>query len=129
MANELTKGSALSGWFERFAESRGLKAYADTSVPVNAETPYLTYTMVTGSILDVEIPITVQLWYKTDSEAIPNSDAEALRRYLVSNELIRCADGLIWMKPGEPWCQSRNYTESSRDKARVCNLVVEYLTN
>lgn len=125
----MTKDKALYAWFGRFADSQGMKVYAATAVPKDAELPYQTYEYITGDILDGDIPITVNTWHHTESEAIPNEVAAAFKRYIRDNDLINCDEGVIWVKPGDPWVQSMRDDTDIFTKRRVFNVTLEFLTN
>ena len=70
----MTKDEALYRFFSGF----GIPAYPDTSVlNENGEPdvvlPYLTYTPVFDAWGGEPVSLTVNLWYRTESEAVPNA--------------------------------------------------------
>ena len=120
-----TKAGALMDFFSSF----GLDAYVETNVPVGATFPYLTYTNVSSAFGDGDVNITVNLWYYTDSEAIPNAKAEEISKAIgLGGRLIKCDDGLIWVKRGTPFIQSLNDDNLPLIKRRYINVSAEFLT-
>ena len=69
----MTKDKALHAWFSQF-----LAAYPTSNVPEDAVFPWLTYELITGSWESGEIAMTVNLWYYTESEAVPNAKAQEI---------------------------------------------------
>lgn len=63
----MTKDKALYAWFNGF----GIPFYPTTSVPENFIFPWGTYELVTSAWEDGEVSLTVNLWYRTESEAVP----------------------------------------------------------
>ena len=104
------------------------RAYPVTSVPTDATLPYMTYEWVFSSITDGDVPIVVQFWERTDSEKIPNLHAEQFRQFILENDYVTFTDGAIWVKPGNPWCQSLKDEVSPFIKRRYMNVTLEFLT-
>lgn len=121
----MTKGAALHEYFSSF----GIPAYTSTAVPDNAEFPYLTYDYVVGTWGYDEVAVTVNLWYRTDSEAIPNAKAEEISKALgIGGKVISCDEGFVWLKRGSPWCQSLSSETDASLKRRYINITADYLT-
>ena len=111
-----------------FLSSFGIPAYADTSVPDAAQMPYLTYTLAVGAFGDGELNVTVNLWYRTESEAAPNAKVEEIsERISFQGSAIACDGGMVWIKRGAPFAQAVA-DEDNSIKRRMLNLSVEYLT-
>lgn len=122
----MTKSQALQTFFSSF----GMTAYTSTSVPDDVIFPYLTYDLITGAWGDEQAAITVNLWFYTESEAIPNAKAEEISKKIgLGGITIPCDDGIIWIKRGSPWCQSLPDETNKTIKRRYINITVEYLTN
>lgn len=120
----MTKDKALQGWFEKF-----LPAYPISNVPEDAVFPWLTYELITGAFDSGEIGLTVNLWYYTESEAVPNAKAQEIADAIgMGGTLIPCDGGAIWIKRGTPWCQSITEEGNTNIKRRYINVTVEYLT-
>lgn len=125
MGDEMTKEEAL----HRFFSSFGMDAYGETAVPADAALPYLTYRLATGGWGDGESGITVNLWFRTESEEIPNEKARELSRAIgMGGQILRCRDGAVWLKRGSPWCQSLSDDSDKHIKRRYINVTAEYLT-
>lgn len=121
----MTKAAALHQFFSSF----GMTAYTATNVPDDVTFPYLTYELVTSAFDEGEVSLTVNLWFYTESEAIPNAKAEEISRVIGrGGKIIRCDGGYIWLKRGSPWCQSLSDETSPTIKRRYLNVTVEYLT-
>lgn len=121
----LSKEAALHRFFCGF----GMDAYPVTAVPDDAVLPYLTYEQITGAWEQGETALTVNLWFCTASEALPNAKAAELSRALgLGGAVLPCAGGYIWLKRGAPWCQSLRDETDSAIKRRYINITAEYLT-
>ncbi|MCD8208413.1 MAG: hypothetical protein LUD72_10785 [Bacteroidales bacterium] len=121
----MTKEAALLDFFESF----GIDAYPVSSVPEDCEFPWLTYELTTGSWEQGEIGLTVNLWYYTTSEAAPNAKAREMSEAIGYGGTLRACDGgYIWIKRGQPWCQSLQDETNKNIKRRYINISVEYLT-
>lgn len=120
----MTKGAAINQFFNNF-----LTAYPATSVPDNAQMPYLTYDYMDGSFYDGSYNMAVNLWYRTTNEAEPNAKAQEMSRAIGSTGLIiRCDGGGLWIKRGTPFCQVVKDVDNAI-KRRYINVIVEFLTN
>lgn len=121
----MTKAAALYEFFSSF----GLTACAATSVPEDVIFPYLTYELVVDSFDGGEVATTVNLWFYTQSEAIPNAKAQEIADAIgAGGKLLPCDGGYIWVKRGKPWCQSLPDDTAPDIKRRYLNVTVEYLT-
>ncbi len=120
----MTKDAALQAWFSQF-----MPAYPEASVPEDATLPWLTYELQTAAWGDGETPLTVNLWFYTESEAGPNAKAQELSAAVGrSGVLLPCDGGAIWLKRGSPWCQNIRDENDKNIKRRYINLTAEYLT-
>lgn len=121
----MTKAAALYQFFSGF----GMPAYAASSVPEDVNFPYLTYELSTSAWNGGEVGLTVNLWFYTESEAIPNAKAQELSEDIgYGGVTIPCDGGLIWLKRGSPWCQSLKDDTDQNIKRRYINVTAEYLT-
>lgn len=120
----MTKDKALHAWFNSL-----MPFYPITSVPQDVVFPYGTYELVLDNWMGGEVSLTVNLWFYTESEAIPNAMAEAISAAIgMGGKMLRCDGGYIWIKRGSPWCQSMRDEADSNIKRRYINISVEYLT-
>ena len=121
----MTKAAVLYEFFKSF----GMTAYAATSVPEDVVFPYLTYELVVDSWEGGEVAVTVNLWFYTSSEAIPNAKAQQIADAIgMGGKVLPCDGGYIWIKRGSPWCQSLPDDTAADIKRRYLNVTVEYLT-
>lgn len=121
----MTKEAAL----EKFFNSFDIKGYRITSVPDDVIFPYLTYDAPISSFEEDPVSITLNLYYYTDSEAVPDAKAEEIRNAIgIGGKLLKCDGGCIWLKWGVPWCQSLVDDTNSTIKRRYINITAEYLT-
>lgn len=119
-----------AGAVYEFLSGFGVPAYAATAVPAEAEMPYLTYELSTGAFGDGEQSVVVNLWYLTESEALPNAKAQEIsERVGRKGVFILCEGGSVWIKRGVPFSQSVDGEgDDNAIKRRYINLSVEYLT-
>ena len=121
----MTKAAALHQFFSSF----GMTAYTVTSVPEDAVFPYLTYELVVDAWDGGEVGLTVNFWFHTESEKIPNDKAAQLSREIgPGGKLLPCDGGYVWLKRGSPWCQSLRDEASDSIKRRYLNVTAEFLT-
>lgn len=121
----MTKAAALQEFFSRF----GLPAYTPASVPDDAVFPWLTYELITSAFDSGPVSITVNLWYYTELEAIPNAKAQEISDAIgYGGAVVPCDGGYIWIRRGSPWCQSITDSTDKSIKRRYINVTVEYLT-
>lgn len=121
----MTKEAALHQFFNSF----GIPGYRATAVPHDGDFPYLTYTPVIASFGDDPVSITVQLYFRTESEALPDAKAEELRKRIgPGGVLLPCDGGKIWLRWGAPWCQSFLDETDKTIKRRYINVTADFLT-
>ncbi len=121
----MTKEQALHTFFNQF----GIIGYRNTSVPDDAIFPFLTYDVPISSFEEEPVSITLNLYFYTDSEAVPDAKAEEIRKAIgMGGTLLKCDGGAIWLKWGAPWCQSLVDDTNNNIKRRYINITAEYLT-
>lgn len=119
----MTKGAAMHSFFSGF----GIPAYASTSVPEDAGFPYLTYTPIFDS-WGGQVSLTVNLWYLTESEAVPNAKAQEISDSLNGGKYVLCDGGALLLSCGSPFCQSLSDESNANIKRRYINITAEFLT-
>lgn len=120
----MTKGAALHAFFSRFMD-----AYSASAVQDDVTFPYLTYELITSAWDGGEVGLTVNLWFYTTSEAIPNAKAQEISNAIGHGGItLQCDGGLIWLKRGSPWCRSLKDDTDRNIKRRYINVTAEYLT-
>lgn len=114
---------------QRFLESGGTAVYAEASVPDDAQFPYVTYEAQTAAFGDGECPITVNAWFYTTSEAVPDAYCDSLSREIGrGGVLLTCDGGAVWIKRGSPFAQRIKNTGDDMIKRRYINLSAEFFT-
>ena len=120
----MTKGTALQAFFSQFMD-----AYSASAVPEDVAFPYLTYELITSTWDGGEVGLTVNLWFYTTSEAIPNAKAQELSDAIGYGGItLPCDGGFIWLKRGSPWCQNVRDDTDPNIKRRYINVTAEYMT-
>ncbi len=86
----------------------------------------MTYEGTVGNVGD-QVSITVNLWFNTTSELIPNRKVEEIAQAIsMGGCTLTHDDGAIWVKRGRPWCNSLE-GEQSRIKRRILNIDLEFM--
>lgn len=131
----MRKDKALYNWFQQF----GIPFYPttalppavnDTSVPESERLtfPYGTYEPVFGYNGDITYP-TVNIYYLTESEVIPNKKAAEIGEVIgKGGTIVKCDEGLMWIKRGSPFVQGINDPDNSNIKRRLISIAIEFLT-
>ena len=121
----MTKNKALYSWFNEGE----IPFYRASSVLNDVVMPYGTYEYIESAFDAGEVGLTVNLWFRTESEAIPDEKAQELsERIGYGGVTIPCDEGYIWLKRGSPFCQSLTYENDPAIKRRYINITAEYLT-
>jgi hypothetical protein len=122
--DDMTKAAALHQFFSSF----GLDAYAASAVPDDVVFPYLTYELITAAWGDSPVGITVNLWYYTDKEKIPNDKVNEISKAIGQGCRLQCDGGAISIYRGSPWSQSLTDATSPTIKRRYLNITAIYET-
>lgn len=121
----MTKAAAIYNFFNGF----GMPAYATTSVPEDVIFPYLTYDLILDAWGGGEVSTTVNLWFYTASEAIPNAKVQEISEAIgFSGKVLECDGGYIWIKRGSPFAQSLADDTAPDIKRRYLNISAEFFT-
>jgi hypothetical protein len=121
----MSKASALQTWFSGF----GLTAYEESNVKVSPTFPYLTYTYATGDFDSGEVPIIVNLWYRTEGNSAINAKSEEIySRIGRGGVIIPVENGSIWLKRGSPFCQALAEPSDANIRRRYINITAEFRT-
>lgn len=113
-----------------FLSSFGIPAYAASSVPDQAAFPYITYDLVLGEWGQPEVNMPVNVWYRTDSEALPNAKVREISQAIgMGGVTLPCDGGMLWVKKGSPWAQAMTVEgEDEKVKRRYVNINIEFMT-
>lgn len=120
----MTKDRALHSFMNTF----GIPFYPTTSIPADAVMPYGTYTPVFDLWGGSPSALTVNLWYRTESETLPNAKAQELSDAIGGGKFVPCDGGAILLTRGSPWCQSLADPADDNVKRRYLNITAEYIT-
>ena len=128
----MTPEAAIYGFLNGFS----IPAYASSSVPAQTSPewqgfPYITYDLVLGEWGQPEVNMPVNVWYRTDSEALPNAKVREIgERIGMGGVLLHCDGGVLWVKKGSPWAQAVTVEgEDEKVKRRYVNINIEFLTS
>ena len=120
----MTKGTALQSFFNSI-----MPAYTETSVPDDAAFPYLTYQLSLNAWDSGETALSINMWFYTTSEAVPNAKTQELSDAIgYGGVTLPCDGGFIWLKRGSPWCQNLQGDTDPNIKRRYINVTAEYMT-
>jgi len=120
----MTKAAAVHGFFSSF----GLRAYEESSVPDDAEMPYITYGLVTGSS-GYECAMNADLWYSGRSRTEINAKTEEISAILgIGGVMLDCDGGRIRIRRGEPFALSVNDERQADVLHKSVNIFAMYLT-
>lgn len=121
----MTKNKALYAWFNEGE----IPFYRASSVPNDVVMPYGTYEYIDSAFDLGEVGLTVNLFFRTESEAVPDEKVQELsKRIGDGGVIIPCDEGYIWLKRGSPFGQSLTYKNDPAIKHRYINITAEYLT-
>lgn len=111
----------------QFMNGFGIPAYPSSSVPDQAEFPYITYDLAIGDWGQGEVNMTTRVWYRTESEAAPNAKVREIGRAIGhGGRQVRCDYGTIWLKRGSPWAQAVVQEDDDKVKMRYLNIDMEF---
>ena len=120
----MTKGAALQPF-----SAQVMDAYAASAGPDDVTFPYLTYGLITSAWDGGEAGLTVNMWFYTTSEAVPNAKAQELSDAIgYGGVTLPCDGGFIWRRRGAPWCQNLQDDTDPKIKRRYINVTAEYMT-
>ena len=125
MGLDMTPEAAIYSFLAGFS----IPAYASASVPDQAEFPYITYDLVLGEWGEPEVNMPVNVWYRTESEAIPNAKVREISQAIgMGGVTLPCDGGMLWVKKGSPWAQAMTIEgEDEKVKRRYVNINIEFL--
>ena len=118
-------GTTEAAAIYQFLSGFDIPAYASGSVPSDASLPYITYDLTVGGWLDGEQTVTVDVWYRTTSDALVNAKAREISEALgKGGRRVPIDGGALWLKQGSPkWLDAG---EEDGVKHRRVNIDVEF---
>lgn len=109
-----------------FWSSFGITAYDENSVPNDAELPYITYNVVTGSIGDIAV-MSASVWSRATSWTYLDNIANRISNYIGYGGItLEIDNGLVWIKRSSPFAQ--RMADDGEVKRTLLTIAVEYLT-
>jgi hypothetical protein len=121
----MTEIAAIMNYFSQFATT-----YASDNVPTNAQYPYLTVEPRIAFFDDGDVPVQVQLWHRTDSDAAVNKIVRDIGRDIGYGGMpVPCDGGWVWIKKGSPFCVPVTIETDEAIKRRLINVSIEYMTD
>lgn len=114
----MDKGQALQAFWGGF----GLSAYENTTVPKDAEMPYITYEVVTDSDGNT-VSMSGDLWYYGESWMPVDRMTDVISKFIgYGGIVLKMDDGYVWIKKGTPFAQ---HVADPNDMVRRVRLGVE----
>lgn len=105
----------------------GLPAYDETSVPDNAQFPYLTYETAISDF-NSSIPLSMSLWYYSASwQGVTDKAHEILAELKDGGKFIKYEDGAMWMTLQSPTYQRMSDDASDMIRRIIINVMVEFV--
>lgn len=105
----------------------GLKAYDETSVPDDAQLPYITYEVSSDSFGN-RLMRTASLWYRSSSWAAITEKEQEIADFITrGGRMLKYDGGAIWLQKGSPWAQRMDDPSDEMIRRIVLNVVIEFL--
>lgn len=118
----MTPDAAINLFFNGF----GIPAFPETAVPDKQNMPYITYPLVVSRFDELPVNLTVYIWYKTESEAIPTAKGMEIMDAIGRGGCTVPVDGgYIWLYMGSPALRAVP-DEDNSIKRRALNITAEY---
>lgn len=117
----MDKQQALYSFWSGFQ----IPAYDETSVPTDAELPYITYEVNTSDF-DQELPISASIWYRSSSWLAITEKANEIERSIGrGGRMISYDDGAFWIRKRN----SQRMQEPNDNMVRriLMNLTIEFI--
>jgi len=111
-----------------FWSSFGLKAYDETSVPDNAQLPYITYEASSDEFGN-KIAQTASLWYRSSSWADITEKEEQIAEFIGrGGVMVAYEGGSMWIQKAVPWAQRMDDPSDEMIRRIVLNVTIEFLS-
>lgn len=119
----MNKIQALHAFWSSFK----LKAYDETSVPDDAQLPYITYE-VSSDDFGNKVAQTASIWYRSSSwEDITRKEQEISKYITKGGRMIPYDDGAMWVCQASPWAQRMSDPSDEMIRRIVLNVAIEFL--
>ncbi len=121
----MTKGQAI----QNFWSGLGIPAYDETSVPDNAEFPYITYSVHIGAVGDI-CPTNVSLWDRSYSWKWISEKTEYISGMIarMNPPSIKIDGGRLYITKGTPFAQRLGDPSDDMIRRMLLNINYEFLT-
>ncbi len=123
----MDKAQALQAFWSSF----GLTAFDESSAydeTISLPANYITYEVITSSIVGESVALTASLWYKSTSWQATSQNADEIAQFIgYGGKVLRVTDGYLWIKLGSPFAQ-RMAVEQDKIRRIILNVSVDYLS-
>lgn len=113
----MTYEAVLNDFYSNF----GLPAYPSTAVPDETPLPYIVYEVPYGGI-DNPVGGTVNMYFHTYSESIPNRKADEIKKAIGSGLTLKFDDGIVCLFKGSPEQNNLSFQNEPETKLRQLNV-------
>ena len=121
----MDKYQAIDEFWNRFS----IPAYDESSVPDNAELPYITYSAQTSDLVSGPVAMTASLWYYGQSWAAVSKKAIAISEYIGMGGIVSLYDGgALWIKRGSQFSQRLSDPDDPLIRRIILNIEAEYIS-
>lgn len=104
-------------------------AYDESTVPDDAQLPYITFESSTNGFDDGSLGLTASLWARSMSwSSVEEKAAEIAARLGEGGNLVPYPSGALWVKRGSPWSQRLSEPDDDSLRRIVLNIEAEYLS-
>ena len=110
-----------------FWSSFGIPAYDSTSVPKDAQYPYITYEPSVAGFENV-ISLPGKIWYRSTSLVGISQKVEEIAKAISPYTRIPVDGGYLFISPGVPFAQPAP-SEDDNIKGKYINIQAEFFTN
>ena len=105
----------------------GLDAYDETTVPDNAQLPYITYEASTDDFGNT-LAQTASLWYRSQSWADITAKEEQIADFIGrGGRMVAFDGGSMWINKATPWAQRMEEPSDDMIRRIVLNITIEFL--
>ena len=120
----MNKAQAIQSFWSAF----GIPAYDESTVPDDAQMPYITYGLVTDSI-EYTALLTGSVWYRSTSWEAISQKADEISEYIGNGRVIPLDYGYVYLYRGTPFAQRMADETDSMVRRIYFNVSAEYLTD
>lgn len=105
----------------------GLKAYDETSVPDEAQLPYLTYEVASDDFGNAR-QLSASLWYRSSGWAEITEKEQEIADFITrGGRMLKFDGGAIWLQKATPWAQRMSDPSDDMIRRIVLSISVEFL--